>query len=472
MAFRPGTTLLLVTDRELVRADYTAGKSPRLLDNISGGNPGGAIETQIEAAIGLGGKLGKSTFVLADSIYLQTLDINRQSIQGLSGSELSQALQFEIESFSGMGAFEARLGFVEVGQFDDESRFLVCQTAQSELATVQELIASYGSKLVGMTHPAASPVNAAVVQASFWNQIALIQVAELNPPLVVVNADPRSERCYDEMERLGIFSISPDDVSVTTVIGPSVALPHEHEIGQVLNLSDQESLDVWLTNWASSLSPSCDQAAWIRLEKEAVSQQTKWTGAAFAAAIAVLICVGDWFVVNRSTQQLVTEREQILEPAEKLKQYDKALTSRAKEREALLVELKSMQQKASGVEMFVSAGRKRMALLLKCLAEEQTEDLQLQAIESSTDGIDIRGISLNLKSSTIYASRLAERLKGQGWEVSPPTQHGTEHLSTGGPWEFRVSLKDVPPTIRENPEVDSTQENGQLSLSQPNSNRH
>ena len=106
-------TILLVTRDRLVRADLRAGRTIGVTEiNEEHHLAADDLPSQVEAALRLGKRRPGRVWILAGEIWTQTLGLAPESISGLSPNEVTRALGFEAEPFSGLGAMEAAMDAV------------------------------------------------------------------------------------------------------------------------------------------------------------------------------------------------------------------------------------------------------------------------------------------------------------------------------------------------------------------------
>ncbi len=144
------TTFILVTANRVARADFDgdlrlAKSAPR--------PP--AVADAIRAALALGGKAARETWVLSADIWSQEVKLNSAQVAGLSQEQIGRALSFEVEPFSGIPVMESATGFRDAG----DGMFKVAQMPRAELGTIARAVAGAGGRLAGVAHPGAAPVD-------------------------------------------------------------------------------------------------------------------------------------------------------------------------------------------------------------------------------------------------------------------------------------------------------------------------
>ena len=93
------------------------------------------------------------------------------------------------------------------------------------------------------------------------------------------------------------------------------------------------------------------------------------------------------------------------------------------------------------------AQRQRLVTLLTVLARRGQDDILIHKIEGTEDEVVLHGLCLETQFADnlagALASALAEALGPEGWQVQPPTRQSKEMLTSGGPWEFEVRIRDA-----------------------------
>ncbi len=105
----------------------------------------------------------------------------------------------------------------------------------------------------------------------------------------------------------------------------------------------------------------------------------------------------------------------------------------------------SLSDDLKRIRFFLENQSNRIHQLLTLLAELQTDELVIQKINGTEEGVLIEGISLNGKSAQTLAESLRESVLSHGWVVNPARQEGQQKLTTGGPWNFAILLTDTGP---------------------------
>lgn len=144
------STIVLVTGDRIARADFDGD----LRSTKSAPRPVSASAAEVvRAALALGGKAARETWVLSADVWRQEVKLNAAQIAGLTREQLGRALSFEAEPFSGIPVAESATGFRDEGG----GAFNVVQMPRADLDAVARAVASAGGRLAGIVHPGSAP---------------------------------------------------------------------------------------------------------------------------------------------------------------------------------------------------------------------------------------------------------------------------------------------------------------------------
>ena len=131
------------------------------------------------------------------------------------------------------------------------------------------------------------------------------------------------------------------------------------------------------------------------------------------------------------------ESNQLQEPARRLPDVQKQVANLEAKRDTMKQEIEQLNHSAARL----TKQRERLARLLVCLAENSSEDLLVQRIDSDTGDPRIHGVCLKPELADQFAKTLAEKLRPFGWEVQAPEKQAKNLVAGGAPWEFDMILK-------------------------------
>lgn len=462
MARKPGTTILLLTDTEVLRADF--GSNAKLLHlwrrerAVEGG-----LATAAEMAMGLGPKIGRRVLVLTTAAWTQTLPLPASSLQGMSGEELAQTLKFEVESFSGVAAFESDLAHRVTQSSGEYREFWITQVENPDLQMLEKVVSARGAKLIGVCHPAGLPVDvngqAGGKRLEFWRQTICCTQRQPTLQMFVMHGDPRSDRWQVALENWE--SQTGRTPTSQWLVGPGVAVPAEklgEEAEPVLRLDERTDIEPWLAGWASLAGSSDPPVPLVRPPRRPVSRRTKVAAAMALTALVLAACVAHGYWMSQRKQSVTDEIASLNELKKEKRALDKRLAEAEKSEREIQGQLTAVRGQLQGMQAMASGQRGRFALLLELLSALRGEDLVIERLESGKEGVKLTGLALNPGTATRLAKSLHSELLEVGWHVQTPMQEGRNQLVNGGPWTFTIELRDVPPKLPPDEQARGTQD--------------
>ena len=173
-----GSTLIAVTATRIVRADF--GDSLLALKETP---RAAGVSTPEAVRIGLasGGRATGTVWVLGNDVWAQSVALSPAQTAGLTPEQLSGALSFEVEPFSGIAASESVTGYHR----SSEGLFDVVEIARPDRDLIIKAVAQSGGTLGGITHLSALPEEEASLRSSLTQsrtQLEAGAIAVITPP--------------------------------------------------------------------------------------------------------------------------------------------------------------------------------------------------------------------------------------------------------------------------------------------------
>lgn len=444
---RPATTLLLVTNQSIVRADFSGGAKPKLLESWEVPRPDlEDLPSFVEAALTLGGKLGKKVWVLATDFWTQTLAMQARAASKLTGQDLSRALGFEVETLSGIAAFESIIGQANVPpRKTDELAYWVVQARTDDRAQIEQSIRMAGSRLAGLCHPGGLPrsltpeddAKTSWQRVELWPDVIVCLHGEPGqPPKVhLINADSRQERWHAEEEDWRRQHGKADRREMFLTNGEFVRFGED---GEPRPVDAKTSRDLWLTGWAEELARRSAVVPLIRPAIRPLSN-TGWAGIAACIGVATLgLCVAHSMTV-RSLQlnPLRKEIEKLRGPAAHLDSLEKDIGQREKEFGELRKQYDSLQL----TNETLRAQQHRLVRLLAAMGNHRPDHLWIHKIEGEPGQPVLHGICLSENEANNLSTRLAKEL-APDWEIRETKMKAQLPKAGGEPlYIFQVTLQ-------------------------------
>lgn len=444
MFHRAPLTVVLLTSETAVRADFA--KDGKLIqkwraDQIAGQT----LATRIESVLRLApDPPGKKTLVLTSQAWTQNLRLAPHTVADLSPEELAQSLKYETESFSGIPANQSRLAFVEQQRGADYRSFLVAQLPATEMDDIEERVSSLSSKLIGITSPYCLP--APLQPESNWQRIEFWSDAVCgvrNNQCTVAHGHPKSDRWRE------ILEFDELDVNQTTecLVDRDVGVPHEHLTGTQFALDADEQLEAWLAQWAGFvIRGEASRLSCLVPPSKPVSPRHKVVVAATLATVLMFLCVLHHFYQRSRIQAVLAELNARKFHVAEEDDFRKRLQLLVKQQPDLESKVDRLQTQRVTLNSLL-AKRDRIKTLLSALASAGNEQLAIEKIDSTNEGLRILGESVASDAASRFARDLKSQLHLVGWDVQAPRQTGRNQLLDGGPWKFEIDLLDgeVPP---------------------------
>ncbi|HEX4132439.1 MAG TPA: hypothetical protein VHZ24_20580 [Pirellulales bacterium] len=457
-------TILLLTQEQLVRADFRGGALAGLWRSAR--PVGEELPSMIEAALQLTPARARRVWVLCSDVWTQMLSLAASTVQGLGDAELARALTFEAESLSGLSALDSETAFVPLGGEAGQRTFWIGQLPRWQRDQIDEIVRQAGGTLLGIAHPAAMP--AAFTSATngpggqtgmsaprdgVWRRVELwsnmvvgIEGSGAAGParVHVLSTNPRSGTWQGSLDRwwsaegaLVAEEFLLEDPKFTTPAGP----------GEVLVLDSDAALETYLVRWSQCLAGK-PAVPMLTMPRRPLSKQQRT-----AIAVALAAVVGAGVVIDRTTLLRKIDEANGATAAIKAKQAQLAAVKKQsddlnKETDKKRKEVDKLRDDVKFTESTLQRYQLRHARLLALLSEYCPSDLIVESIEYDNGQMTLHGVCLGADASNRLASALGDELSEIGWQVQPPEKEaGALLVNDGEPWDFEVQLVDQLPGV-------------------------
>lgn len=433
MAKRPDISVLLLFSRKVIRADYGRDHSKAAFYIHETVDVESTLWDAVEQVISGYPPLGSRTIILSTDVWSQVVLLPKLSVVGIDPIDLDEALKFEAETLSGIDIDEISLASMPLGPKDDFQQFWVSAIRKSDLEDVNKLLESRGCRELVIAHPAGLSGN---LQSSpsgesieIWDDLAFHLVNHATKLSFV------KQLSSDHFE------------SDTPILFGGSAAGQLEGYPNVSLLTDEQSARQWSGQVADNYTRRIGelQAPLIRRTKRASATPIRHVVTGIIALIVVGFCFWHWQFVHRNNESLRQRIIQVKIPAAEKKKNDAQLIAILEQRAEVEVEDSSLGDDLKRVRFFLDNQRDRFAKLLNLLIDLRTNDLVIQEIGGTEEGVLISGISLNGESAQALAKRLREKVVPLGWAVNPARQEGQQQLTTGGPWKYKILLTETGP---------------------------
>ena len=451
---KPGgvNTILLIARDRLVRADFRPGREKAAVRLDEERRPAADdLPSLVEAALRLGSGRAGRTWILTSEIWTQTLSLPPASVAGLSPEEITRALGFEAEPFSGIGAMEAAAASVPTADEGGQRSYWLTQLPAAQLEQIEYIVQQAGGRLTGMCHPGGlpRPLCAPVPEHGAWRRIELwpnsilcvAGGAKRQPAVSVRNTDPKPGRWEASVQPWQADEAAPALVE-SLHASSAVAfdeLTEEHR----LSLEDAGSLEQFLRIWADELAAPHGAVPRVVPPRRPMPAARRYAIAAAMGLLTLAACVALHLTLEAHRGRMVADTAKLNEPIQRLKQMKGEADKLQARRDELKKSCQKLETDLAHYRQVVQTHRQCMASLLAVLARSVPPQMVIQKIDGTEDEIVLHGLCLQVEPADQLARALAEVLGPQGWLVQPPSRQSRETLAGGGPWEFDVSIRDA-----------------------------
>jgi hypothetical protein len=411
---------------------------------------GGRLSDDVQAALALGGRLHSTVWVLCEDFWAQSLTLPRAQTAGLSSQEVAQALQFEVEPFSGLTPGESALGYRATPRDDGADQFWVVACAREELAMIGGLVRRAGGRLQGVSHPAGLPVPLTEsVPSGPWRRIERWSRGSL---LVRSATGGMGDTIVDSSVSETEMPPAAPSERVEALDDEGTAAPAAPPDAQRFTLNNETHLRRWLTAWAHNLR---ETPAALALAKppSAAPRLGRYVLLGIAAeAVAVVVCAAHWGWVTVQRDRLRRELGAIEAASVRLDEVERQNVAARSE----MTELRRTIAGREVARLALARRRHAMPSLLRALSEAKPDDVVIRELRDGGPWrVRIGGVSLSAGAADDLAVRLASALKDGGWTVQPLQKRAEGLLPDAGPWRFalQVALQDAAPVAAAGPRL-------------------
>ncbi len=416
-------TLLLVTRDRLVRAELRAGRTIDVTDikeeqRLAADD----LPSQVEAALRLGKRRPGRVWILAGEIWTQTLGLAPEAVSGLSPDEVTRALGFEAEPFSGLGAMEAAMDAVPLAGEGRQRQFWLTELPAAQLEQIEFLVRQSGGRLMGISHPGGLPAALDGGTDTSWRRVELWPgaiIAVQNPSagaarMTVVNTEPKPGRWLND-----VAGLEPSAPAAGTVYARSAThwlhatrsvaveeVPHEGR----QSLEDCSTQEQFFIAWAGQLVSSKTAVPRIVPPKRPMSSGARYAISAVIGGIALAACIVAQVFVNSRSERLTAETKKLQAAAAEVTKLKSDNDKLQKQRDELKKSCAKLKDDLAHYLQVMRAQRQRLVTLLTVLARPGPEDLLIRKIEGMENEVVFHGLCLETQFADNLAAALAEAL--------------------------------------------------------------
>lgn len=448
MSKRSECTIFLITESEVVRADFAGRRNLRLLDFQKHSRDVSLTASEsLQLVLGGKHKAGRNCLVFETSVWSQVVSVPQRSIEDIQPEELQNALKFEVETLSGVDAENSALGIFRLQDENLAQASFWINVANSDLfESVSQTLKSNGAKWVSLAHPAgfASDGSRTGKKIELWENVAILMNGKA--PQAISGLTPHW------LEQLGLADEKEKLDRVSVLVQNSELVGEETKISTSRSLENEETLKTWLQAAATrGLSESVNSFPLVKTFDHVVT--TSALSTTFYRLVAVgligLFCFAHWSWLDKNQNKVDEEIVKLERPALDKRGFDQELAQTLELRSNLEQDSNAGKAKMKKIEYLLEFQKGRLGKLLEQLKNLRTDDLVINEIQFHEKGIVVSGLTLKSKSAHELAAKLTDVAKStMGWDVNPASQVGKNQLKDGGPYEFSILLEDVGPGQR------------------------
>lgn len=429
------------------------------------------MPSRLEPVLAPSSKPGKVVWILWEGVATQILEMPAAVVNGLDRAQLHDALSFEAEPLTGIGAGDSAIDGVRQrnapGALAEFQRFWITQIAAGVRADIDAVIAKAGAKLGGITHPGGLPVerwdgiSLGTIgrewrRIEIWDQVtfSLHGRKDASVETRIIRSSPGSEAWVAELPVDGplawmgpgpVTRVAPDGRRVRDALTPLNAegVPLEPE---KIDLPPGVPVE-WLRAWAREMTARARRIPIIDSSLRVSPNRKFYLVGGLAAALALGACTGHGLYLSSRTAQVALiakqrEAQRLLfaTPDNSTKKEEAAVNLETKNLQATLADLDQARAKrqadyevAQGVAAELAAKQahlnslratQRLALaqLLGAMADAEqngdSREILLKEIRQEKAG-DLRliGLCKQAGAADSLARTLEARLSDAGWRV-------------------------------------------------------
>lgn len=436
MARRPDITVITLLNQELVRTDFRKNFQVPSFQVLEQVDVEASVGAAIESVLVGHPKPAYKTIFVCSQIWSQVVALPSSSVNGIPEEELQEALKFEAETLSGIEIDQIAIAYSQLSKQDEFHRFWVSAIPKDDLDEVHSILFSYGCRDIFVAHPAGLSHN-----KSISNRKSVVEVWEN----LSYQMQPQAGKLLG-VRQVDLIQI-PAQSTVLDASGLDLDWEQADSSVTVRVLDQKEIFQQWVSLIADNYrikKPELNVPL-IRFTKGSTEAPVRHFVSALIASATLGFCLWHYFGQKEQIANLKGQIASVKKPAADKSEYDLLLKKVLADRQTLEGEDEKTSRELMRVQFFLDHQRDRIQKLLQMLVDIRTDDLVVNQIGSSEDGVTISGFMVNGKSAQTLATGLRERAGDLGWDVNPAVLTGQQKLTTGGPWDFVIVLSDVGP---------------------------
>jgi len=442
---RIDSSVVLITDSRVTRADYVGRNAAQLLNFYSDERvAGSSFGDALESAAAKRKPIGRKTLILDTSIWSQLVSIPRLSVVDVEPEELESALKFEVETLSGIDADQAVLGIraLESSGTSSDQQYWVNVATNKNVELAAGLLKPLGAKWIGLAHPGGftSTSNLKSPQLiELWQDLAVLLERGQIKSIASRSGYWHKQFQFDSWDELR--------AQAELVVESVDVLPTELKCSETCSLQEEGNLKHWLQSVASRASKDelDSLPIVVRSHERTKSSQQRLLRRVALAGLVLLLCLAHYHFLKQQQNNLEAQNISLQQPAQQKRNYDAQLAKLLQQRSVVEQDAAVTLTQVRQIEFLFVYQTGRWEQFLDLLLNSRTADLLIEEIAHHEKGVVVKGFSLGGNSAPLLANRLREQAIPLGWRIHAPTQIGEQKMISGGPWQFTILFEDVGP---------------------------
>lgn len=438
-------TLILIAPSHLARVDVSVGRKAKVKKTWTRERvPSEPLAGQVDVALRLGPKKAGDVWVLPCEAWTGVVSLERELAGMIEGDELQQSIALEAEAFSGISAFDSRLGATKLPpDASGDPRWWVTQITHSDWQETHRCVNQFGAKWGGMAHPAAAfPVDAdtASMDDSSWMMVqafdeTTVAMAGAGQRLVdvLVTGNLATQRTAGQLEQWRSTCAAEHDSAVW--ISDASVPPRLFDEADTVKpwfsgtTDDHVVLAAWGKAFAEGLTPAKGGEACVpamAADKPPMSNQSATLTSCMMAAATVLACFGLHTITSRNIDAVVEEAGKLDQQRQKLGEDKKSLAELQKKVAALRTQVDGLRSRNRTLDRDLASATQmrrfqqtRWLQMVSSLAQCTGGDCWVRAIRSDKGSVHVEGIAVENHDVAVFASQLESAATVHGWRAHP-----------------------------------------------------
>lgn len=450
--FTKPVTLIVVTRDRLIRADFasaraseptslTVAERPHLDDPVA----------LVETAVGLEKRKPGRVLVLSSDFFTHSVALASANTRDLSAEDLQQMLNFEAETISNISAFEATSAALGLGEAAGQRHYWLTQIPTTVRDQIDDAVRKLGGKLIGIAHPGGVPFGfderpdvGLPGRVEFWPNAA-VRIVAVDGAITKAHVDDGAvvagwvEATADWKKQGGathVVAVVPEGlVRDAADVEPGTSF---------ITLEDDATLRRWLGAWRRVIGAKA-AAPVILPAVRRLTQRERNMISLVLGLVVFAACYAHHRWVSSNIDAIGAERKVLEASGIDLNAAKTQLAAVEKDLKKAGDEKTALAEKVVQAETMFDVHRRRLAELMRRLADDSSHEWVIQKIIGTGREIKLHGLTMHPEHISELTAAITRDFGKLGWGVDPARQEARNVGDDGGPWGFEILLRDLKP---------------------------